>query len=357
MFYKKITSEKRDILIPIYDYVNQEILYFVVYSQGLYYPIRNVDDYEFRFCLFKRFLLKQNYNKYKDIIDIETMASFDVAKSKKYKEIALGFSSFYGCLFELNNILTESSMIKILKGYEDIFSIDDSVISKGGFNFWNNDVNRAMSIISGNKLNYKDHTYIVDYSPLFTKTKRITGMSDIDVNKISDDNMLKYNDELERFDFNAYIPTVLADIVDYDYPNKDFYEFLGEVLSNGKRKYQNIDRKKVKELVFYMMFSNSKDDSCMFFKKISDIKYSLDEGKSVSLKSGKKINGSMYSNAFTYFSHQAETEMTCKIINFLHLNNVDIKFLHYDAFFLDKNLLSDNLVNEIYNNFKMRLKK
>lgn len=357
MFYKEIKTSDRDVLIPVYDFINQEISYFIVWHKGNFYPIKNIDNYKFNYCLFKRYLLKFDSEKFKDIIDIETLIYFYKADSKKYKQYVLGFNGFYDALLELNTILSESTMIRIFKAYEDLFEFDDSNKSEVGFNFWNNDVNQAVSVLSGNVLKYKNKNYIVDYSPLFTKTKRITGISSIDVNRISDDNMLKYNPELERFDFNAYIPTVIAEIANYDYPNVDFYDFLGGVLSNSKKKYRNIDREKVKKLVFYLMFSDMRDNSCMFFEKVSDIKRKLSNGDDVFLMSGKKVNKEMYPNSFTYLSHQAETEKTVNIINFLHLNGVDVKFLHYDAFFLDKDVMTDKLVNMIFDKFKMRLKK
>ena len=218
---------------------------------------------------------------------------------------------------------------------------------------YNDDIINNLTYIENAGLRYNDKMIYSEYN-LYTSTgrpsNRFGGINFAALNK-SDESRKPFRSRFDKgmlveFDYSAYHPSLIADIVGYKFSG-DVYEHLG--------KYYGADREESKILTFQYLYGHTPItviESNPFFKLVSDFinqmwkdykSNNFIESYIYSKRIFKKNLSDMNRNKlFNYFLQCAETEynsrMLTTLIPFLNSYKSNLILYSYDSFLFDFNL-------------------
>ena len=228
-------------------------------------------------------------------------------------------------------------------------SYKENVINKN----YNNDLIDNLTFIESSGLNYNNEIVYSEYNP-YTSTgrpsNRFGGINFAALNK-SDGSREPFtsrfqNGILVEYDYSAYHPSIIADIVGYKFSG-DVYEHLG--------KYYGVDREESKTLTFQYLYGHTPIEvieSNPFFKLVID--FINDMWKEYKLHGyintvifnrkfyRKNLRDMNRNKLFNYFLQSSEFEYGSIVMSELRniMKNYNSKFIlyTYDAFLFDVNL-------------------
>lgn len=162
------------------------------------------------------------------------------------------------------------------------------------------------------------------------------------------------NDYLVEFDFQAYHPRLLADLVEYDIGDENIYEYVAKFLYK-KADITEDEYKRAKELTFTILYKGVDNQiDVPFFNIIQEFRDRLwqkyeEKGYIKSPISGKKLrNIEKKSHILPYLCQLIETERNVLLIN--NINDILIGkqskliLYTYDSFLIDYNIIDGKKV-------------
>ena len=154
------------------------------------------------------------------------------------------------------------------------------------------------------------------------------------------------NDVFVEFDFDAYHPRLIGNLVDYDFPNSSVHEYLSE-------KY-GVDIDKGKNMTFQYLYGGIPNEIASKIEFLNMTKNLINE-MWIEFKNKKKINTHIYNRPlkeenldnlnpqklFNYYIQSYETERNVKLLIKLHQyllsRKTNIVHYNYDSFLFDYN--------------------
>ena len=152
------------------------------------------------------------------------------------------------------------------------------------------------------------------------------------------------NDVFVEFDFDAYHPRLIGNLVDYDFPNSSVHEYLSE-------KY-GVDIDKGKNMTFQYLYGGIPNEIASKIEFLNMTKNLINE-MWIEFKNKKKINTHIYNRPlkeenldnlnpqklFNYYIQSYETERNVKLLIKLHQyllsRKTNIVHYNYDSFLFD----------------------
>ena len=152
------------------------------------------------------------------------------------------------------------------------------------------------------------------------------------------------NDVFVEFDFDAYHPRLIGDLVGYDFPNSSVHEYLSE-------KY-GVDIDKGKNMTFQYLYGGIPNEIASKIEFLNMTKNLINE-MWIEFKNKKKINTHIYNRPlkeenldnlnpqklFNYYIQSYETERNVKLLIKLHQyllsRKTNIVHYNYDSFLFD----------------------
>ena len=152
------------------------------------------------------------------------------------------------------------------------------------------------------------------------------------------------NDVFVEFDFDAYHPRLIGNLVDYDFPNSSVHEYLSE-------KY-GVDIDKGKNMTFQYLYGGIPNEIASKIEFLNMTKNLINE-MWIEFKNKKKINTHIYNRPlkeenldnlnpqklFNYYIQSYETERNVKLLMKLHqyllTRKTNIVHYNYDSFLFD----------------------
>lgn len=372
-FFFKLYKNQDSILIPISSDENKHpcstdmcLLYIQMMSgEEFILPFNHSETLNIEIPNLKSTTKKYTYDRKQlnhfiqldDVIDVNLLNYMETGSPLNIEETDTNAHQFFNMrYYRKDNLNTIVPVLKHLEKCRKIVKILKDIIKNYSEHVnmsYNNDVLNNLGYIEQNGL-YTTNGIVHSEYNIYTSTgrpsNRFGGINFAALNK-SDGSREPFtsrfqNGILVEYDYSAYHPSIIADIVGYKF-NGDVYEHLG--------KYYRVDREESKILTFQYLYGYTPIEvieSNPFFKLVADfINEMWKEYKNKEFIESYIYNKKIYkknlsdmnrNKLFNYFLQNYETEinsrMLTKLIPFMKGYKSKLILYSYDSFLFDYNL-------------------